>query len=890
MIGALRRALLRTWSRLLGSLLVRHDERRLDEELSMHVQFLVDEHIRRGTSPEEARRLATLEFGSVEATKDSWRDQRGLPLVDVTAQDLRSAVRAIRRSPGFAMVAVMLMAIGIGADATLFSIVNAVLLRPLPYPESDRLVWVGETRADLPFSSGNPGAVSYQNYLDWRRQQTVFDSIGAYQPGGGSPGAFLIDGEPVRMEIQRLSAGAFAALGVRPFMGRLFTNDEDRRNGMPSVVLSYRTWRERFGARPEVVGQPITMNSVVHTILGVMPPGFSFPYKDIEAWLPLGSMPEPPRGSHDLAAVARLARGVTLDEARAQISAIAAGLAEAYPDVNRGWTGRVEPLIGVVVGDAGRPLWILFGAVTLVLLIACGNLAGLMLARASARQHEMTVRTALGASRGRIIRQLVVESPLLSLIGSALALVFAKAGLATFVALAGNAIPRAAEIRVDGAALSFAAALAGLTGVVFGLAPAWKHVGANLQDLLQTAGGRGSTGEQAGVRHGLIVVEVAMTLLLLASAGLLLRSFQRLQAVAPGFDIEHIVSFDLTIPAVKYRTAALQRHFFEKLTASLRRLPGVEQVGTTTRLPLTQKSGQVLTYSIEGQERFGNAPASMDTLIVSSGYFSVMGMQPLRGRLFGEQDGPDRDKVAIVDEAFANRSWPDADPIGRRIRMEGISGDVPYLTVVGVVARVKLGSLSERGGLGQLYLSATQIPRINASVVLKSRLTAASLVTSIREQVRNLDPAQPIHNVRTIQDVRDSSLVPEKLNLSVLGGFAVVALILSVVGLYGVLAYSVARRQHEIGVRTALGAQPRDVLRLVLGEGVRLTALGMLLGGLSAFWVTRWLSSLLFEITPLDPLTFTAVSMLLLAVALAACWIPAHRAARIDPVQALREP
>jgi putative ABC transport system permease protein len=859
----------------------------LDEEMRFHIDQQTRKNLRAGMNLEEAYRDAVLRFGGLERTKEATRDEIRPALLEAVVQDLRSALRWIRRSAGFATVAVLLIAIGIGANTTLFSIVNVVLLRPLPYPASDRLVWVGETRADLPFSSATPGAASYQNIVDWREQQTVFDSIGAYQPSGGSPGAFLIGGEPVRMEIQRMSAAAFAALGVKPVIGRVFNNEEDRRGGTPSVVLSYRTWQERFGGQP-IVGQPVTMNGVVHTILGVMPPGFSFPYKDIEAWLPLGSIPTPPRVAHDLAAIARLKPGVTLEQARAEMTTIAARLEQAYPDANKDWKGRVEPMVDVVIGDAGRPLWILFGAVTLVLLIACFNLASLLLARASARQQELMVRAALGASRARVVRQLALESLVLSFIGTGLALVLARAGLTAFVALAGDAIPRSTEIRLDGTVLAFAAVLAGFTGLVFGLAPAWMSSGSALQESWHTAGSRGSTGQQGRMRQGLIVAEVALTLLLLTGAGLLLRSFHRLQSVNPGFNAEHVLSFDLTLPGVKYRTRDVQSGFFERVIEKLHTLPGVEEVGTTSRLPLKQKSGQILSYSVEGQSRPAGRPLdSMETLIASPGYFRVMGIQLLRGRLFAEQDGPVADNVVVVDEELAKRNWPDADPIGRRIRLEGIP--LPALTVIGVVARVKLGSLSERGGVGQAYLPARQVGGINASVVLKTRFPPATMASAIRENVRNLDAAQPIHNLRTIQEVRDNSLASERLSLTVLGLFALVALTLSVVGLYGVLAYSVEQRQREIGVRTALGAQRIDVLKLVLGQGIRLTMLGIFLGILAAFVVTRWLSSLLFEITPLDPVTFVAVSLLLVIVALTACWIPAYRAMRIDPIQTLRD-
>jgi predicted permease len=861
----------------------------LDEEIRFHLDQQTEKSRRAGLPPDEARHQALMKFGGVEVIKERTRDEIRPALLDALTQDVRYAFRGMRHSPGFALVAILLIAIGVGANTTLFSIINAVLLRPLPYPASDRLVWVGETRADLPFSSATPGAVSYQNFLDWREQQMVFERVGAYQPSALSPGAFLINGEPVRMEIQRMSADAFAALGVVPVIGRIYNADEDRRGGTPSVVLSYQTWQERFGGQP-VVGQTVSMNSVTHTILGVMPQGFSFPYKDIEAWLPLGSIPTPPRVLHDLAAVARLKPGVTLEQARAEMAAISTRLEQTYPDANKDWKGRVEPLISVVVGDAGRPLWILFGAVSLVLLIACSNLANLLLARASARQQEMLVRAALGASRGRIVRQLVVESLILSFIGTALALMLARAGLTAFVALAGHAIPRAAEIRLDGTVLAFAVGLAALTGIVFGLTPAWSSSTHTLHEMLQAGGGRGGSAERGRMRHGLIVAEVALTLVLLTAAGLLLRSFERLQSVNAGFNTEHIVSFDLAIPGVKYRTPDEKSRVFESVLENLRTVAGVEDVGFTSRLPLKQRSGQVFAYSIEGESRpAGMPPESMDTLMASPGYFRVMGIPLLRGRLFTEHDVPGVDRVAIVDEDLAKHHWPNADPIGRRIRLEGVPGFTPELTVVGVVAHVKLGALSERGGFGQVYMAARQLPGISASVVMKSRLTPAALATAIREQVQRVDAAQPIHNLRSIQGVRDDSLASERLILSVLAVFAAVALTLSVVGLYGVLAYSVARREREIGVRTALGAEPADVLKLVLGQGIRLTTLGILVGLAAALVFARSLSTLLFDITPFDPVTFVSVSLLLLIVALIACWIPAHRAASIDPLQALRD-
>lgn len=862
--------------------------RGLDEEFRFHIDQQIEKNCRTGMSADEARRQAFIKFGGIEAVKERTRDEIRPPILEQSIRDAHYGLRVLRQAPAFSVAALVTLALGIGANATLFSIVRAVLLRPLPYPESDRLVWVGTTRSDLPFSSSKPGAISYQNFADWRTQQTAFDAIGAYEPEGGSPGAFLIGDEPVRMEIQRMSADAFAALGVTPILGRAFNNDEDRRGGTPSVVLSYRAWQDNFGGQ-SVVGHPVTMNGVVHTIHGVMPPGFSFPYEDIDAWLPLGSIPVPRRGAHNLAAVARLKPGMTLEQARAEMATIAGRLEQAYPDDNQDWKARVEPLIDVVVGDVRGRLWILFAAVGTVLLIACANVANLLLARASTRRLEMTVRVALGASRGRILRQLLSESLLLSFLGTGLALLLAKGGLTAFIALAGNSIPRSGEIRLDGGVLGFAIFLAIVTGIAFGLAPAWTSGKAALHQSMR-AGGRGTTGDRGRMRQGLIVAEVALTLVLLTAAGLLLRSFYRLNAVNAGFATEHLVSFDLTLPGVKYRTTEVRSQFFESLMDKLRLLPGVEDVGLTSRLPLAQKNGRLFSYSVEGQPRpVGSPPDSMELLMSSPGYFRAMGIHLQRGRMFGEHDGPNTDRVVVIDDQLANRHWPNADPIGRIMRLEAGPGDSRPLTVIGVVARVKLGSLSERDGFGQAYLPFKQRADINASVVLKTRAVPTALAGSIREQVRSVDAAQPVHNMRTISDVRNSSLATERLSVTLLSVFAAVALAVSVSGLYGVLAYSVARRRREIGVRTALGAQPRDVVRLILGEGMKLTAAGILLGIVVSLWVTRWLAHMLFETRTFDLATFSTVPLLLLAVAFVACWIPAHAAATVAPTQALRE-
>ncbi len=816
--------------------------------------------------------------------------------------DLRFALRQLVKNPGFTAVAVLTLALGIGANTAIFSVVNGVLLKPLPFPESNRLVFLQETNKSFGSMS-----ISYPNFTDWRAQQTVFEHIGVYNTGSYN---LTGHGDPVRLLGARISADALTALQVRPALGQLFSNEEDKPGGQPVVVLSHRLWQTTFGGDLAVVGKSINLDGRAYSVVGVMPANFAF-LNHAEIWVPVGQLAGQEswqgRGNHPgLSGVARLKPGVSVDQARAEMNTIAVRLEEQYPDSNRNNRVRLEPLIENRVGNVRDALWILLGAVGFVLLIACANVANLLLARAAVRQKEMAVRAALGAGRWRIVRQLLTESVLLSVIGGLLGLLLARWWLKLILVLAGNAIPRVTEIGIDTGVLLFTGGVAVLTGMIFGLAPAWQASRPDVQDVLKDAT-RGVTRGRARLRHGLIVAEVALTLLLLVGAGLLLRSFHHLQTLNPGFSHERVLSFRLDLPDRKYPTPDQQISFYQRLTEKLRALPGVQQVGVAYQFPLAQQGWQT-GFLIEGKpEPPPGEMQSMEVTPASPDYFRAMGIPLLRGRYFTDQDNLEhlrgRDfaglndgqrwaaglNAIIVDEEFVRRHWPNEDPIGKRVLLPwGPRERRPALTVVGVVARVKVRQLNEQGGFVQSYLSLWQAAGSSRSVVMKTTLPPETLFNAARQQVQALDPDQPIYDMRTLVEVRDRSLAPQRLNLMLLGIFAGVALALAVIGLYGVLAYAVAQRTREIGVRMALGAQRRDVLGLIVRQGMTLALVGVVLGLLGALGLTRWLTSLLYEIKPQDPLTFAIVPVVLAVVALLACWIPARRAARVEPMEALR--
>ena len=805
---------------------------------------------------------------------------------------MKFASRQLLKNPGFTAVAVLTLALGIGANTAIFSVVDAVLLRPLPYPDSNRLVWLAERGPDW-----DGGPISYPNFTDWRAQQTVFEHMGVFNWNNL---VLTGRGDPIHLLAAQISADSFAALKVQPVLGRAFTPDEDRPGASPVVMLSHPIWQTHFGGDPGVLSQTITLDGRGYTVVGIMPPGFAYPTESV-VWVPVGPVAAgQERDTHPgLYGVARLKPGVTLEQARAAMDTIAVRLEQQYPASNKSRRVQIERLIDSQVGHVSEALWILLGAVGLVLVIACANVANLLLARAAVRRKEMMVRAALGANRWQIIRQLLTESVLLAGLGGLAGLLVAAGLLQGILAVAADTIPRAAGIGLNAGVLAFSGFIALLAGTLFGLAPAWQASRPDLQATLKETA-RGSTGGRAPFRHGLVVAEVGLTLLLLVGAGLLLQSFNRLQQVKTGFDPEHVLSFQVNLPERKHPTKAGQIRFFQDLLEQLRSLPGVQSATVTSRIPL-EGSNWSTEFLVDGRPAPppGELP-SMDAQIVGPGYFRAMNIPVLLGRAFTERDnrqhvlGSDNEEeegaalnVIVVDEEFAKRYWPDADPVGQRIRLDW-GPNSPVMTVVGVVGRVKWRQLNEQGENVQAYLPFLQLPLKTMTVVMKTALEPEASIPAARQQVLALDPEQPIYNVRTLATLRDRNLAPQRLNFILLGLFAVLALSLAVIGLYGVLAYAVAQRRREIGVRMALGAQRADVLKLVVGQGMKLVLLGTIAGLFGAFAFTRILATLLFEVNPNDPATFFTVPLVLALVALLACWFPAWRASKVDPMVALR--
>ena len=814
-------------------------------------------------------------------------------------QDLRYGVRMLLKSPGITFVVVLALALGIGANTAIFSVVDAVLLRPLPYPESDRLVFLNETSKAMDEIS-----ISYPNFTDWRNQNQVFEKIGVYNRGSYNLTGV---GEPERLVTAQMSADVFAALRANPAMGRLFTNDEDKPGGPPVVILSHALWQRRFGGQPNILNQPITLNDKSYTVIGIMPEGFRFPTR-AEMWVPVGQLSSEPawlhRGNHPgLYGVARLKPGVTLAQAKADMDNIAANLEKQYNDSNAGNGVGMRPLIEIFVGDIRRALWVLFAAVAFVLLIACANIANLLLARAQSRQKEMAIRSAMGAGRWRIARQLLTESVLLALIGGTLGLLVARWGLALILYISPDSIPRSKEIALDWRVLLFTIGISFVTGILFGLVPALQAGIVDVHETLKETG-RGTSGKH-WLRSSLVVVEVATTLVLLIGAGLMIRSFYRLQKVNPGFSYDQLTSFTVSLPDKKYKQPEQQEQFYARLLENLRGMPGVETTAAASGLPLGNNGWQT-SFLIDGRPRPPRDQTPlMEACLVTPDYFRAMNIPLLRGRYFSDHDdrswivGQDLSKLndveremaplnsIIIDQRFAELYWPGEDPVGKRVVM-GSEERPRYLTVLGVVGRVKMEGLSQDSNRVQGYFPFKQIPNSDMTVVLKASGDPTQLIAGVRQQVAAIDPGQPIYSVRTMHEIRAESVAPERLNLTLLSIFAGIALVLAIVGIYGVMSYSVTQRTHEIGIRMAIGAQPRDVFRMVIGQGMMLALMGVGLGLVGAFGLTRLMTTMLFGIEPTDPATFAAIAVLLTAVALVACYVPGRRATKVDPVVSLR--
>ena len=802
-------------------------------------------------------------------------------------QDLRYGIRMLLRSPGFTIVAVLTLALGIGANTAIFTVVNAVLLKPLPYPNSDRLVFLTEHWAKFPILS-----VSYENYVDWRDQSHSYELVGASRATNLTlTGA----GEPERLPSRMASATFFDLLGVRPVLGRTFLAEEDKAGGTPVAMISYGLWQRRFGSSPAILGTSITLDNQPYTVVGVLPADFSY-QPPLDVFVPMGpwttTLPDDRSWHPGIIPIARLKPGVSLEQARAELTTIAQRLEKQYPLYDTGVGANVNLMHEQLIQNARPALLILLAAVGLVLLIACANVANLLLARATGRGKEIAVRTALGAGRGRIVRQLLTESVLLALAGGVLAIIFAALGLASLLRLAGNSLPLATGVKINYDVLLFTAGLSLFTGIVFGLAPSLHAAKLDLRDVLnQTARGSSGGSHSVRLRSVLVVSEVALAMVLLVGAGLLIQSFLRLEAVKPGFNPEKLLVVDIPLSTRAYSTPQKQTQFYDELLSRLHAMPGVHSVGAASVLPITGGGGQI-HFNIAGRP-----PKDPKEFIlagyraISPGYFKTLEIPLLAGRSFTEADQANTQNVVMINAAMAKQFFPGVNPIGQKLQLGALpEKSFPYMDVIGVVGDVKQTLATDP--ISEMYIPYSQMPEIVAvtqvSVVLRGEGDPLALVGEFREAVQQINPDQPLVKIRTMEQGMSDTIAEPRFRTLLLGILAALALLISAIGVYGVVSYSVTQRTQEIGIRMALGAQLEDVLRMVLKEGLGLVLWGIAIGAVATYLASKVMVSFLFGVTASDPLTYSGVAILLALVALLACYIPARRAMRVDPMIALR--
>ncbi len=867
-------------------------EAEMDDELRAHLERQVEKYVQSGLSPDEARRRTRLEFGGLDAVKEECRDARGVLFLETTLQDIRYGLRQLRRSPGFTAVAILTLALGIGANTAIFGVVNSVLLRPLPYFHPERLVSVMSVQ--VPHMRGREA--SYPDFLDWRARNQVFDQMAVYRTENFT---LIGGGEPEHLPGAVVSADLFSLLGVTPVLGRSFLPEDDMPgavNGTSAVILSCGLWQQQFGADPRVVGRRIDLDGRLYTVVGVAPAGFQFPIQNepVDLWTTIAvDMPSggngmaSERGAHYLDVIARLKPRVTITQAQSEMSGIVSALNKEHPDIHPR-AAQVVPMLDGLAGPARPALLILLGAVGCLLLIACANVANLLLARATTRQREMSIRAALGASRGRVIRQVLTESILLSSIGGLLGLLLGLRGVYILIRIIPVDIPRLTQAGLDGRVLFFVAAVSISTALLFGLAPAVSGSRLDLAESLKECG-RGPSQESHRARtHGALVIgEVAIALVLLAGAGLLIRSFLSLEGVDPGFDPRHVLTARLDSPA-NY-SAAQQLAFFGQVVERVRSLPGVRSASGVFGLPFSEVDANT-GFEIQGQPvTEANRPAT-SYMAVAPEYFRTLGIPLDEGRDFTPQDDLSAPPVAIINETLAKRFFPRQDPIGQHIKpgiSNGYGSREPVREIVGVVGDVKLHDLAAVPG-PQCYVPLAQSPLGLMTLVVRADGDPLSLVPAVRSIVASANKQVPVYNIKALRDLLAQSVARQRFVTLLLGMFAILAVVLAAVGLYGLVSYSVSLRTHEMGVRMALGAQNAAVLKSVVGQGLKLAVSGVAIGIVGALVLTRLLSSLLYGVKPTDPLTFIAASLLLTSVALIACYIPARRATKLDPMVALR--
>ncbi len=811
-------------------------------------------------------------------------------------QDLRYGVRVLLKKPGFTLIAVFTLALGIGVNTAIFSVVNAVLLRPLPYHAPEQLVrvWGKNLR-----QGGQPLTASMPDYLDWRKENQVFEQIAAFSFVGGSGNLVGQFEGAERVTGLRVTANLFSLLGAEVALGRGFLPEDERAGAAPVILLSRRMWTSRFGSNPQIVGQAVTLSGKSFTVVGVMPAGFQHPGiggANTDVWRPLVmDADQMRREARHLQVLARLKPAINLRKAQAGMETLARSLEQQYPKTNANYGVSLVPLHETVTGDAKPALNLLLAAVGFVLLIACANVANLLLSRAATRQREMAVRMALGAGRFRLIRQLLTESLLLAALGGAAGLLLALWGMDSLMALSADKLPRGDQISIDGRVLAFTLAISLLTGLLFGLAPAFHASRLSLQESLKAGGvTTAAVFRRSRLRNFLVVSEVALALILLVGAGLLIRSFLFLQRVDPGLDPRHALTMRVAVPASKYPTGQRRVAFYKELLQRVEALPGVRSAGVATWLPL---SGQHVTtrLTIEGRPA---PPAgeelSTDYRVISPGYFRALGASLLKGRELSERDNGQASVAVVINEALAQHFWPTEDPLGKRVSIKtGQTDEVGQpvsCEVVGVIKDIKeFGPAAPPTPV--IYGSYLQSPWMEMEtreLVVRTATDPLKLAAAVRNEVRALDGEVPAYNVSALDELLAGTTAQPRFSLILLSLFAAVAFALAIAGLYAVVAYSVAQRTYEIGIRVALGAQAGDVLKLVVGQGMKLAVSGVVLGLLGTFGLARLMKNLLFGVSATDPVTFVGVAVLLMLVALLACWIPARRATKVDPMIALR--
>lgn len=854
-------------------------DRELTEEVGSYVELLMEKKMKEGMNKRDARRAAMVEMGGVEQVKEEVRAGRSGFAIETFFQDLRYGMRSLLRKPGFTLTAVIALALGIGANSAIFSVINGVLLRSLAYRDADSIVMVWEKN----FQRGrSQNSVSPANFLDWKKQSVSFEQFAA---SWDTRVNLTSSGEPEEIQVQRVSADFFSVLGVPPRLGRSFAREEDVLGGTLVVVLSDELWQSRFGGNPAIVGQSITASGRTFTVVGVMPPGFHFLNTQVKAWIPLALDPANDwrKQGRYLRSVARLKSGVTIQQAQAELDGIAKRLEQDYPDYNKGWGANLVPMHEQIVGDIRPVLLVLLAAVAFVLLIACANVANLLLSRAASRQKELALRAALGAGRTRLIRQMLTESVLLAVMGGALGVILAYWGIRLLLALAPDNVPRLNEITIDPRVLGFTLAISLLTGLIFGLVPALQSSRPDLSDALKE-GARGSSGGSRVVRNLFVVSEMALALVLLVGAGLMLRSFFQLHQVKTGFDTDHVLTMRVQLPMAKYREPQQRAEFFKRAQERLAALPGVKAVGAISYLPLTGlASSTVFNLATQPDLPPSESPAT-EVRAITPGYFAAMGIPLLKGRSFDERDGADS-RVLVINETLAHKYFPGQNPIGQRL----IVNWEPKVAdeIVGVVGDVKETALAEEANPA-IYWPHPREAYQFMNFVLRAAIDPAPLSAAVTKEIHALDPDQPVADIRTLDQVVAKSISRPRFNALLLAIFAGVALVLASVGIYGVMNYSATQRTQEIGIRMALGAKPADILRLVVGHGMKLTLAGIVIGVIASLALTRVMANLLFGITATDLPTFVAVSAVLTTVALVANYIPARRATRLNPIIALR--